>query len=75
MPTWMYRSKESEAARQAAARERRQSRGDCIRCGLACDPNSVQLCPKHLLAQRQAARERSRKKHLVLASKEGRRSA
>lgn len=51
-PTWMHRTKEAEAARQAAARERRQRAGNCIRCGFACDPNSRQLCTKHLTEQR-----------------------
>lgn len=57
-PTWMNRSKESEAARQAAAREQRQEHGNCIRCGLTRDPESKQLCTKHLLEQRAAARKR-----------------
>jgi hypothetical protein len=52
MPTWMNRTKEAEAARQAAARERRQKAGNCIRCGIARDPNSKQLCTKHLEQQR-----------------------
>lgn len=52
MPTWMNRSKESEAARQAEARQRRQAAGNCIKCGLARDPKSVQLCTRHLAQQR-----------------------
>jgi hypothetical protein len=52
MPTWMNRSHESEAARQAAARERRQSAGNCIKCGFKRDPKSRQLCTKHLVEQR-----------------------
>jgi len=58
MPTWMSRSKESEAARIAAQREQRQRNGNCIRCGLARDLNSTQLCPRHLMAQRAEARKR-----------------
>lgn len=58
MPTWMNRSKESEAARQAAARERRQDKGNCIRCGLQRSGESRQLCEQHLLEQRAAARLR-----------------
>lgn len=52
MPTWMNRSKESEAARIAASREKRKATGACIRCGLRCDPTSVQLCAVHLKQQR-----------------------
>ena len=64
MPTWMRRSKEAEAARQAAARERRQLNGNCIRCGFACDPNSTQLCVKHLAGQRAYANARNAVKRL-----------
>lgn len=58
MPTWMNRSKESEAARQAEMRRRRQANGNCIRCGSARDKSSKQLCPKHLEAQRDYQRRR-----------------
>lgn len=62
-PTWMHRTKESEAARQAEARARRQAHGNCIRCGLARDRRSQQLCTRHLLQQRLEARERWREQH------------
>jgi hypothetical protein len=52
MPTWMNRTPEAEAARKAAARQRRQEVGNCIRCGLKQDPKSTQLCTKHLIEQR-----------------------
>lgn len=58
MPTWMFRTKDAEAARQAAAREQRQDKGNCIRCGFQRDPKSKQLCTKHLLEQRAEARVR-----------------
>lgn len=63
MPTWMNRSKESEAARQSGARARRQSNGNCIKCGLRRDRNSQQLCTRHLEEQRvyQLARYYARK--------------
>jgi len=35
MSTWMNRTKAAEAARIAAARERRQRAGNGIRCGFA----------------------------------------
>jgi len=57
-PTWMNRSKESEAARMAAHRARRQQRGNCIRCGMPQDPNSQQLCTMHLTVQREYQRKR-----------------
>lgn len=63
MTTWMNRSKQSEAARHAARAESRQKAGNCIRCGLAFDPRSVQLCTKHLEAQRLKRREAWRAKH------------
>jgi len=52
MPTWMFRSKESEAARQATLREQRQSKGNCIRCGFMLDRTSKQLCTIHLVQER-----------------------
>lgn len=52
-PTWMNRTKEAEAARQAEARERRKRNGNCIRCGLRRDPKSKQLCTRHLREQRE----------------------
>lgn len=63
MPTWMNRTKEAEAERMAAHRERRQKHGNCIRCGLARDPDSQQLCTRHLLEQRKRQRERWQAKH------------
>lgn len=57
-PTWMNRSKESEAARQAEARERRQEAGNCIRCGFKRSERSTQLCDKHLDAQKLYQRKR-----------------
>lgn len=75
MPTWMNRTKEAEAARMAAARERRQRAGNCIRCGIAADPESTQLCAKHLAAQRAYANARNAKKRakrrLVQDGREG----
>jgi len=62
MPTWMNRSPEREAARQAAHRARRQEKGLCIRCGDRQAPASRQLCLRHLLAQREQARQRLRAK-------------
>lgn len=58
MPTWMNRSKEAEAARQAEMRERRQQAGNCIKCGIARDPASLQLCSRHLALQREYATAR-----------------
>lgn len=52
MPTWMNRSKESEAARRADACRARQEAGNCIRCGFKRDPASKQLCAKHLKSER-----------------------
>lgn len=54
MPTWMFRTKEAEAARIAAQREQRQLKGLCIRCGFTWDPGSRQLCTRHLQLQREA---------------------
>lgn len=54
MPTWMFRTKEAEAARQAAMRQSRQAAGNCIRCGSKRAPKSRQLCQKHLDEQREA---------------------
>lgn len=59
MPTWMNRTKESEAARQAIAREKRQTAGNCIKCGFKCALHSVQLCERHLAAQRSYANKRN----------------
>lgn len=58
MPTWMLRTKEAEAERQASQRERRQRAGNCIRCGFKRDEASKQFCTKHLLEARKAARVR-----------------
>ena len=62
-PTWMFRTKEAEAERQATQRARRQDRGCCIRCGLAFDSRSRQLCSRHLIEQRLKQRERFRAAH------------
>ena len=62
MPTWMHRPKDQEAARQRAHRERRQAKGNCIKCGLRCAPNSVQLCETHLAVQRIYANARNARK-------------
>lgn len=61
-PTWMYRTKEAEAARIADQRAQRQRNGNCIRCGVKCDANSKQLCTKHLAAQRAYANARNARK-------------
>lgn len=62
MPTWMNRTKEAEAARQAAHRAKRQDSGNCIRCGFKCADGSKQLCERHLALQRQYMNARNAKK-------------
>lgn len=62
MPTWMNRSKEFEAARQAAHRAKRQEKGNCIKCGLKVAVGSIQLCEHHLQKQRAYANARNARK-------------
>lgn len=61
-PTWMNRTKEAEAARQAALYARRKAAGNCIRCGFKAADGSVQLCERHLAKQRGYANARNAKK-------------
>lgn len=67
MPTWMNRTKEAEAARQAEQRWKRQEKGNCIRCGLARSKKSQQLCDRHLEMQRVARNAYNRRKALEVS--------